>query len=467
MANKHDHGSSFRRPTRPAATAAVSFATAFALAATGGLPASAAPPEDYPTWAEVQAARQNEKATQAEIAKLERIVAQLQAQSTALQKVAMMKAEDALLAQSALEDAEAKTQRLTDQLAAAQERADQSAALAASLVAHLARAGGGDPTASLIFSSADDADLLLSRLGTMAKLSESSAALVEQAVYDKRSLTSLTTEAVDAETTRRALAEAATTASADAEKAAQDAVTQLEAQLANEEVLYAQLATLKGTTAELEREYAEGKAAQQPEPPAESGGSGSGSGGDAGDNSAGDNSDADDAGDSGDSGDSGNSGNDAPDAPPAESGGSDPAPNPGGSTAPTPVKSAVEGAIAYAKEQLGDKYQLGGMGPDVWDCSGLTKASYASVGVYIGIHSSTDQYNYMKKQGRLVPFSEALPGDLIFYSDGGSADNPRKYHVTIYLGDGMMIEAPNPTVPVRIVPARAGDRVPFVGRPTG
>jgi cell wall-associated NlpC family hydrolase len=131
------------------------------------------------------------------------------------------------------------------------------------------------------------------------------------------------------------------------------------------------------------------------------------------------------------------------------------------------VTSAVDGAIAYAKAQLGERYQLGGMGPDAWDCSGLTKASYASVGVYIGIHSSTDQYNYMAAQGRLVPFSQALPGDLIFYSDGGSATIARKYHVAIYLGGGMMIEAPNPSAPVRIVSARAYDRVPYVGRPTG
>jgi peptidoglycan DL-endopeptidase CwlO len=93
--------------------------------------------------------------------------------------------------------------------------------------------------------------------------------------------------------------------------------------------------------------------------------------------------------------------------------------------------------------------------------------SYSAAGVYIGSHSSTDQYNQMARQGRLVPWAQAQRGDLIFYSEGGSADNPRKYHVAIYLGDGKMVEAPNPTAPVRIVNARAGDRVPYVGRPTG
>jgi cell wall-associated NlpC family hydrolase len=340
----------------------------------------------------------------------------------------MQKAEDALLAQNDLQAAEAKTTRLSDQLADAKQRADASAKLAASLVARLARTGGGDPTAALAFSSGEDADRLLSRLGTMSKLSESSTALVQQAVFDQKAVSSLADDAKIAEDERRTRADAAQQAQTEAEQAAADVETQLATQQSNQSVLYAQLASLKGTTAELERGYAEGVAAQQP--PADGGSTGGGStgGGSTGGGSTG-------------------------------GGSSDPA--------PTPVGSAVDAAIAYAKAQLGERYQLGGMGPDVWDCSGLTKASYASVGVYIGTHSSTDQYNYMAAQGRLVPFSQALPGDLIFYSDGGSATVARKYHVAIYLGGGMMIEAPNPSAPVRIVAARAYDRVPYVGRPTG
>lgn len=422
---EHPGGSAFRRPAGPAATAAVSIAAAFALTATGGISVAAAPGDDYPSWAEVQAAKQSESAKKAEIAKLENLVGELQAQAAALEKVAIQKAEDALLAQNELEAAEAKTARLADQLADATRRAESSAKLAASLVARLARTGGGDAMGALAFSSGADADRLLSRLGTMSKLSESSAALVEQAVFDQKAVASLTDEAQLAEDERRARADAAQQAQADAEQAAADVETQVAAQQSNQSMLYAQLASLKGTTAELERAYAEGVAAQQPPPPTGGGSTGGGSTG---------------------GGSTGGGSNDP---------------------VPAPVTSAVDGAIAYAKAQLGERYQLGGMGPDAWDCSGLTKASYASVGVYIGTHSSTDQYNYMAAQGRLVPFSQALPGDLIFYSDGGSATIARKYHVTIYLGGGMMIEAPNPSAPVRIVSARAYDRVPYVGRPTG
>jgi len=431
---EHDDAASasaFRRPTGPAATAAVSIAAAFALTATGGIPAAAAPADDYPTWAEVQAAKQSEAAKKAEIAKLEQLVAGLQEQAAELEKAAMQKAEDALLAQNELQAAEAKTTRLADQLADAKKRADASAKLAASLVARLARTGGGDPTAALAFSSESDADRLLSRLGTMSKLSESSTALVQQAVFDQKTVSSLADEAKVAEDERRTRADAAQRAQAEAEQAAAAVESQVAAQQANQNVLYAQLASLKGTTAELEKAYAEGLAAQ-PQEPAPGGSTGGGTGG-------------------------------------SNNGGSNGGSTGGGSTQPppTPVGSAVEGAIAYAKAQLGERYQLGGMGPDVWDCSGLTKASYASVGVYIGTHSSTDQYNYMAAQGRLVPYSQAVAGDLIFYSDGGSASVPRKYHVAIYLGGGMMIEAPNPSAPVRIVKVRTSDLVPYVGRPTG
>ncbi|WP_166868570.1 C40 family peptidase [Salinibacterium sp. ZJ70] len=431
-----------RRRTRShAATAAGAFAAAFALTATGGLPANAAPP-DVPTWEEVQAAQRSEESKKAEIAKIEAIVSDLQQRAADLAKVAMERAEDALIAQSELADAEAKTSRLAAQLEDAEARASSSATLAASLVSRLARQGGGDTSALLAFSSAEDADLLLSRLGTMEKLSATSTALVEQALFDKRAVTSLAEEAELAEDERRSRAGAAVAAQEEAAAAAESLTAQVAEQEANMSVLYQQLALLKGTTAELIREYYEGivvtpapttpAPAPQPTQPGQP------------------------------------AQPTTPPAPPTQPTTPPTQPTtPPSSGYPTPNASAVSGAIAFARQQLGERYQLGGMGPDVWDCSGLTKASYASVGVYIGTHSSTDQYNYMKRQGRLVPYSQVQPGDLIFYSDGGSADNPRKYHVTMYVGDGKMIEAPNPSATVRVVNVRNSDRVAYVGRPTG
>ena len=100
--------------------------------------------------------------------------------------------------------------------------------------------------------------------------------------------------------------------------------------------------------------------------------------------------------------------------------------------------SQAAGAVSFAREQIGDMYQFAGAGPNVWDCSGLTMQAYASVGLSIGGHSATNQYDVAQANGQLVPYSQAQAGDLVFYTDGGGD----MYHVAIYSGGGMMIEAP-------------------------
>lgn len=91
--------------------------------------------------------------------------------------------------------------------------------------------------------------------------------------------------------------------------------------------------------------------------------------------------------------------------------------------------------------------------------------AYAAAGVAIGGHSATRQYSTAASRDRLVPYAQAQPGDLIFYSTGG-ATSGSKYHVTLYIGGGQMIEAPYPGKTVRIVAVRSYDRVPYVARPT-
>ncbi len=60
---------------------------------------------------------------------------------------------------------------------------------------------------------------------------------------------------------------------------------------------------------------------------------------------------------------------------------------------PTGPTSAAEQAIAFARAQIGKPYQWGATGPDSYDCSGLTMASYASAGVSIP-RTSREQYNF-------------------------------------------------------------------------
>lgn len=391
------------------------------LAFANPMPAMALRQPDYPSWDEVEQARSNEAAAAEKIEEIEGILIRLEAEAAVLNQAALELGEDYAIAQTALDAATAKLDKLKDQSDAAQDRADESEQRVAVIVAQLARNGGGDVTLGLLLGSADDTDSLLARLGTADRLSASSAAMLERAIYDKKTSQALAKDAKAAEKERQKLADASQEKYDAAQTAADAAQAKADDQRADIDRMYAQLATLKGTSEAVEREYQEGLAANPPGSP----------------------------------------------APPVVTPPTTTNPPPTTTTPPAPVSSAVEQAIAYATAQLGERYVLGGMGPNVWDCSGLTKASYASAGVYIGTHSSTDQYNYMAGQGRLVPISQMQRGDLLYYSDGGSASAPRKWHVTIYLGGGKMIEAPNPSAPVRIVNVRYSSLVPYAGRPTG
>jgi peptidoglycan DL-endopeptidase CwlO len=109
-------------------------------------------------------------------------------------------------------------------------------------------------------------------------------------------------------------------------------------------------------------------------------------------------------------------------------------------TTPTniPAPSAKASiAISYAQAQLGKPYCYAGVGPDCFDCSGLTMMAWGAAGVSMP-HGSTEQYNMFPH----VPLSQAQPGDLIVW-DG---------HVGLYIGGGMMIHAPHTGTVVQVAP---------------
>jgi peptidoglycan DL-endopeptidase CwlO len=91
---------------------------------------------------------------------------------------------------------------------------------------------------------------------------------------------------------------------------------------------------------------------------------------------------------------------------------------------------AAKAAISFACAQLGEPYRWAAEGPGSWDCSGLTMKAYAAAGISLP-HSSKLQVGY----GTRVSTSNMLPGDLVFFYSPIS-------HVAIYLGDGMMVTAP-------------------------
>ena len=136
-----------------------------------------------------------------------------------------------------------------------------------------------------------------------------------------------------------------------------------------------------------------------------------------------------------------------------------PAPAPAPEPAPAPSRSgsAASTAINAAMGYLGTPYVWAGESAAGLDCSGLTMVSYAAAGVEL-THSSRVQYG----EGSLVPLDAAQPGDLVFWSSDGSQSGI--YHVAIYLGDDMMIEAPTFGMTVRVTPMRYSGVMPYAVR---
>ncbi len=97
-------------------------------------------------------------------------------------------------------------------------------------------------------------------------------------------------------------------------------------------------------------------------------------------------------------------------------------------------------AVAYALAQVGDSYVYGAAGPSSFDCSGLTMAAWSQGGVSLP-HSSGAQMG----SGTPVSTSALQPGDLVFYYSPVS-------HVGIYVGNGQIVHAANPSTDVQQAP---------------
>ncbi|GAA1152606.1 C40 family peptidase [Nocardioides aquiterrae] len=122
-----------------------------------------------------------------------------------------------------------------------------------------------------------------------------------------------------------------------------------------------------------------------------------------------------------------------------------------GSTTRTPEVSAsgrAAAAVSYAMAQVGKAYVYGAAGPNAFDCSGLTMMAWAQAGVSLP-HSSSAQYS----SGPHVAESDLQPGDLVFYYSPIS-------HVGMYIGNGLIVNAENPSSGVRVTGLHS---MPYVG----
>jgi cell wall-associated NlpC family hydrolase len=100
-------------------------------------------------------------------------------------------------------------------------------------------------------------------------------------------------------------------------------------------------------------------------------------------------------------------------------------------------------AVRYAVRQLGKPYEWGAEGPRTYDCSGLTSRAWAEAGVPIP-RTSPEQWKRLER----IPLDELRPGDLVVYFEKAT-------HVALYLGDGLVVQAPRPGAKVKVSPIAA------------
>ncbi|MFI3177614.1 MAG: NlpC/P60 family protein [Eubacteriales bacterium] len=97
--------------------------------------------------------------------------------------------------------------------------------------------------------------------------------------------------------------------------------------------------------------------------------------------------------------------------------------------------------VNYAKQFLGNPYVYGGTSlTNGADCSGFVQSVFKNFGVSLPRTSASQS-----SVGTTISASELMAGDLIFYAQGGSVN-----HVAIYIGNGQVVHASNPSTGIRI-----------------
>ncbi|WP_436498147.1 C40 family peptidase [Actinokineospora sp. HUAS TT18] len=107
---------------------------------------------------------------------------------------------------------------------------------------------------------------------------------------------------------------------------------------------------------------------------------------------------------------------------------------------------AAAAAVSFAVAQVGKPYLWGGTGPAAFDCSGLTQQAYRHAGVAIP-RTSRQQ----ARIGTPARLADLTPGDLLFYAYN-TTDLDTVHHVTMYVGAGRVVHAPQAGDHVKLSP---------------
>lgn len=401
----------------------------------GGPALSAAADDPIPGQDDVRRAQQHADDVAGRVAAIQAQLRASQARVDAANTALSEAAEDYDYAQVKLREAEKaadSAQAVADQ---ANQRLDGAQAQVGKLAAQAYRTGGQQLSGLDVLLSPKGPEDVLERASMMQILAGQRQQVVRSADSARVVANSLTAQAEQALKRRQAAAAALARAKQVAEQRAAAAQQAVAADTKQKNRALVELASARRTSVRIERAREAGlqrqaeerreaaaraaaaRAAQQPR--SSSSGSPDGSGG------------------SGGSGSTGSSG--------------------GGSSSGS--SSAGYSAVSWAKGKLGLPYLWGGDGPGSYDCSGLVMQAWAQAGVPLP-HSSRLQYASVEH----ISYSSLRPGDLLFFATN-PADPDTIHHVTMYIGNGQMIEAPYTGAYVRIAPVRSSEAMPYAGRP--
>ncbi|MCT9620629.1 hypothetical protein [Curtobacterium sp. C2H10] len=209
---------------------------------------------EYPSWQDVEHAKGNEQTKKAEVARVQAALESAQQAAAVKSQAALVASQRADAAEAALASATQASTSLQTQADQAAKTADRAQQRAGQLAANLYRDGSSSQMTTRI-ATAKDPSQLLYQLGALDQLSSTWAGVMDDASVAARTASSLHDQATRAEDERADLADAAETkasAAKDAEAAADAAVDDTQQ---HSDELYAQLASLKDTTAKTEQRY--------------------------------------------------------------------------------------------------------------------------------------------------------------------------------------------------------------------
>lgn len=219
---------------------------------------------DYPSWDDVQAAKQNEASAQAEADRITGLLDELEATAITLSNEALKRGEEYLVATYNRDAAQTSADDLETRATEAATTAETTKKQVGQIAAQLYKSGGDNGTVNLLLNG-DKSEELLYKLGTMSQLTSQTVGLRDAAEIAANNAASLRAQADAALVERDRLS----TEAESALEAAEDAQAAVDAQVAEEKAhsatLYEQLASLKNTTAAAEQGYREGvaKAAEE------------------------------------------------------------------------------------------------------------------------------------------------------------------------------------------------------------